>query len=287
MYETKRHSKIQHQVYDVSMSTRAVERMNLETDLRQALEREEFEVYYQPKVLLETGAIAGVEALVRWRHPDRGLLAAGQFIQLAEKSGLINQIGPWVLKESCRQLKEWKERYPSKLGLPLGICVNLSAREIQQQDLAEQVADVLRDTGLDPACLMLEISERTAMEEAEQTIGKLRELKELGVELAIDDFGTGYCSLVYLEHSLLDVLKIDRVLIHREREDPEECATIISAMTSMAHSLGLTVIVEGVEEEWQLAKLTEMGCEMGQGYYFAEPLPSEGAERLMKEGFSC
>ena len=287
MYETKRHSKIQHRVYDVSMSTRAVERMNLERDLRQALEREEFEVYYQPKVLLETGAIAGVEALVRWRHPDRGLLAAGQFIQLAEKSGLINQIGLRVLKESCRQLKEWQERYPSKLGLPLGICVNLSAREIQQQDLAEKVADVLRETGLDPACLMLEISERTAIEDAEQTIGKLRELKDLGVELAIDDFGTGYCSLVYLEHSLLDVLKIDRVLIHREREDSEECATIISAMTSMAHSLGLTVIVEGVEEEWQLAKLKEMGCEMGQGYYLAEPLPSESAERLMKEGFSC
>ena len=287
MYETKRHSKTQHQLYDASMSARAVERMNLEMDLRQALEREEFEVYYQPKVLLETSAIAGMEALVRWRHPDRGLLAAEQFIPLAEETGLINEIGLWVLQKSCHQLKEWQARYSEKPGPPLGVCVNLSAREIQLPDLVEKVADILRETGLDPGCLVLEISEKTAMEDAEQTIVKLRELKDLGAQLAIDDFGTGYCSLVYLEHSLLDILKIDRMLIHREREDPEECATIISAMTSMAHSLGLEVIVEGVEEEWQLAKLKEMGCEMAQGYYFAKPLPSDSAERLMNEGFSC
>ena len=283
MYETKRQGKTHHQLYDASMSTRAAERMDLERDLRQALEREEFEVYYQPKVLLETGAIAGVEALVRWRHPDRGLLEAGQFIPLAEETGLINELGLWVLKESCNQLKEWQARYPEKPGLPLGVCVNLSAREIQQSDLVEKVADVLRKTGLDPGCLVLEITERTAMEDAEQTIVKLRKLKDLGVELAIDDFGTGYCSLVYLEHSLLDILKIDHVLIHRERGDTEECATIISAMTSMAHSLGLTVIVEGIEEEWQVAKLKEMGCEMAQGYYYAKPLPSEAAGALIAE----
>jgi EAL domain-containing protein (putative c-di-GMP-specific phosphodiesterase class I) len=287
MYEAKRHSKTQHEMYDPSMSTRAVERVNLERDLRRAVEREEFEVHYQPKVLLETGEIAGVEALVRWKHPDRGLLSAEQFIQLAEETGLINQIGLWVLKESCRQLKEWQERYPAKLGPPLGLRVNLSAEQIRQPDMAEKVAGVLRETGLDPGCLMLEISERTAKEDAEQTIDRLRELKDLGVELALDDFGTGYCSLLYLEHSLLDILKIDRLLVHRKRDDnPEGCAKVISAMTSMAHSLDLAVIVEGVETEDQLTQLKELGCEMVQGHYFAEPLPSEAVEKLLREGIS-
>jgi EAL domain-containing protein (putative c-di-GMP-specific phosphodiesterase class I) len=238
-------------------------------------------------VLLETGGIVGVEALVRWEHPDRGLLSASQFIQLAEKIGLIDQIGLWVLNESCRQLKEWQERYPAKLGMPFNLCVNLSAREIRQPDLSEKVTGVLRETGLDPSCLMIEITERTAKEDAEQTIAKLKELKELGVEIAIDDFGTGYCSLVYLEHSVLDFLKIDRLLIHRKREDdPEGYAKVISAMTSMAHSLDLAVIVEGVETEEQLAQLKEMGCEMVQGHYFAKPLASAAAERLLVEGGS-
>jgi diguanylate cyclase (GGDEF)-like protein len=286
MYEAKSRGKAQHKAYDPGMDARAAERMDQERDLRRAIEREEFEVHYQPKVLLETEAIVGVEALVRWQHPERGLLEASQFIQLAEKTGIINQIGPWVLKESCRQLKEWQERYSAKLGLPFDLCVNLSAREIRQPDLAEKVAGVLQETGLDPACLMLEITERTAKEDAEQTIGKLRELKELGVELAIDDFGTGYCSLLYLEHSLLDILKIDRLIVHREREDPEEYAAILSAMTRMAHSLGLEVIVEGVETEEQVRKLKEIGCEMAQGHYFAEPLPSEAVETLFEESVS-
>ena len=284
MYEAKSRGKAQHEAYDPGMDVRAAERMNLERDLRRAIEREEFEIHYQPKVLLETGAIAGVEALLRWQHPERGLLEAREFIEPAEKSGLINQIGPWVLKESCRQLKEWQERYSAELGLPFGICVNLSEREIRQPDLTEHVAGVLRETGLDPACLMLEITERTAKEDAEQTIGKLRKLKDLGVQLAIDDFGTGYCSLLYLEHSLLDFLKIDRLIVHREREDPKECTAILSAMTSMAHSLSLEVIVEGVETDEQATKLKEMGCEMAQGHYFAEPLPSEALEKLLVEG---
>jgi diguanylate cyclase (GGDEF)-like protein/PAS domain S-box-containing protein len=288
MYEAKHHGKAYCEVYNPSMNYRIVERLDLEKDLRRAIEREEFEVHYQPKVLLETGAIVGVEALVRWEHPDKGLLPATEFIQLAEETGLIDRIGLWVLKRSCRQLKEWHERYPTKFDPPFfGLCVNLSAREIKQPDLSEKVAKVLRETGLDPRCLMLEISERTAMKDAESTIGKLRELKDLGgVKLALDDFGTGYCSLVYLEHSLLDILKIDRLLIHRDREDPEESATIISAMTSMAHSLGLEVIVEGVETEEQLTKLKEIGCEMAQGYYFAKPLPAEGLERLLQESAS-
>ncbi len=286
MYEAKNAGNVRYEVYNPSMDTRLVERMNLERDLSRAVEREELEVHYQPKVLLETEAIVGVEALVRWEHPERGLLSASQFIRPAEETGLIDQIGLWVLKESCRQLKEWQERYPQKLGLPFGVCVNLSAREIRQPDLAERVAGVLQETELDPCCLMLEITERTAKEDAEQTIEKLRELKELGVKLAIDDFGTGYCSLLYLKHSLMDGLKIDRLVVHREREDPEEYAVILSAMTSMARSLGLEVVVEGVETEEQVTKLKEMGCEMAQGHYFAEPLPSEAVETLFEEGVS-
>jgi EAL domain-containing protein (putative c-di-GMP-specific phosphodiesterase class I) len=257
--------------------------MDLKKDLRRAIEREEFEVHYQPNVLLETEAMVGVEALTRWNHPDRGLLLPTRFMPYAEETGLINQIGLWVLKESCCQFKEWQERYPATLDTPFGLCVNLSASDLHQPDLAEKVDEVLCETGLDPGCLILEISERTAKEDVEQTLDRLRELKELGVGLALDDFGTGYCSLVYLEHSLLDVLKIDRLLVHRKwEEDPEDCAKVISAMTSMAHSLDLAVIVEGVETEDQVAELKEIGCEMVQGYYFAEPLPSEDLEKLLQ-----
>jgi EAL domain-containing protein (putative c-di-GMP-specific phosphodiesterase class I) len=175
-------------------------------------------------------------------------------------------------------------RYPAKLDPScFGLCVNLSAREIQQPALSEKVAKVLRQTGLDPHCLVLEISERTTIKYAESTIGRLLELKDLGLKLALDDFGTGYCSLVYLEHSLLDTLKIDRLLMHRNREDPEESTAIIAAMTKMAYSLGLEVIVEGVETEEQLTELKEIGCEMAQGYYFANPLPAEDLERLLQE----
>ncbi len=283
MYAAKRHGKAQYEMYNPSMGTRAMEHMDLKRDLHRAVEREEFEVYYQPMIELRNNEIVSVEALVRWEHPTRGLLAATQFITLAEETGLIDQIGPWVLEESCRQVKEWQERYSAKPGPPLGLCVNLSAREAQKPDLVDKIARVLRETGLDPCCLTLELSERITMY-TEYTNSKLRELKDLGVKLALDDFGAGYCSLVYLEHSLLDVLKIDRLFVHREREDPEECATIISAVLSMARSLGLEAVVEGVETEDQLAKLKEMGCEMAQGYYFARPLRSETIERLLVEG---
>ena len=280
MYTAKEGGKARYAVYNPRMNIDVGERMRLRRDLYQAVERKEFEVYYQPQVELRTNQIVDVEALVRWKHPDKGLLPATQFITLAEQTGLIDHIGRWVLQESCRQLMEWQEWYSSKLGLS----VNLSAREIQQPDVAQTVANILRQTGLDPSCITLEVSERIAMKDAEYTIGKLCELKDLGVKLALDDFGAGYCSLVYLEHSLFDALKIDRVFIHRERKNPEEWITIISAMLSMARSLGLQAVVEGVETEEQLAKLREMRCEMAQGYYFADPLSSEAIERLLVEG---
>lgn len=286
MYTAKAKGKDQLTVYDPAMDTRAQERMGLESNLRRGVELEEFELHYQPIVLLKTGAIVGVEALVRWRHPDRGLLLPTKFLPLAEETTLINSIELWVLKESCRQIKEWQEQYPAKLGPLFGLGVNLSVRGIQHPNLAQNIASVLRETELDPRCLTLEITERTALEDAEQTIGKLHELKELGVKLALDDFGTGYCSLVYLEHSLFDILKIDRLLIQRKKEVWKECVAIISAMASMTHALGLEVIVEGVESEDQVAELKKMGCEMAQGFYFAKPLSSEDAEKLLVEGFS-
>ncbi len=281
MYRAKKKGRGRYRVFNPSMDTHAFARLELENDLRRALEREEFTIHYQPQVLLETGRIFGVEALVSWEHPERGLVPPEEFIPLAEETGLIVQIGMWVLEESCRQAKEWQERYPEKLDAPFGLCVNISARQIRQPGLAEKVAEVLRETELDPHCLTLEISERTAMEDAEYTIGKLRELKDLGVKLVLDDFGTGYCSLVYFEHSLLDALKIDRLFIHRQREDPEECAAIISAMLDMTRSLGLGAIVEGVETAKQAARLQEMGAEMVQGFYFAKPLPSKAAGALL------
>ena len=267
MYEAKSRGKDKYEVYNPGMGVRVEQRMSLGKDLRKAIERGEFEVYYQPKVLLETGKIVGAEALVRWQHPDRGLLPPAQFVPLAEETGLIDQMGLWVLKESCHQLKEWQEQGLAKQGAPLGLCVNLSASEIQQPDLADKIVGVLQETGLDPGCLMLEISEKTTMKDTEYALDKLRELKDLGVELTLDDFGTGYCSLMYLEHSVFDALKIDRQLIHRDRGDSEECAMVISAMANMAHSLGLTVIVEGVETEEQLVEgpSRERRCEVSTG----------------------
>ena len=282
MYRAKKKGYGRYRVFDPSMDTHAFARLELENDLRRALECEEFAIHYQPQVLLETERIFGVEALVSWEHPERGLVPPEEFVPLAEETGLINQIGMWVLERSCHQIKKWQERYPTMHGSALlGVGVNLSAKQIRQSDLAEKVAQVLRETELDPCCLTLEISERTAMEDAEYTIGKLRELKELGVKLALDDFGTGYCSLVYFEHSLLDVLKIDRLFIHREREDPEECAEVISAMLDMTYSLGLAAIVEGVETAKQAARVQEMGGKMAQGFYFARPLPSKAAGALL------
>ena len=193
-----------------------------------------------------------------------------RFIPLAEEMGLINEIGLWVLRESCGRVKEWQKRYPTEPAL--GLCVNISAKQLHQSDLAEKIAGVLSETGLDPRCLTLEISERVVMEDAEYTIGKLEELKNLNVKLAIDDFGTGYCSLAYLERFPLDVLKIDRLFVNRDEDDPEG-EVIMSAVLEIAHSLGLVVTAEGVETPSQADRLRKIGCDMAQGYHFARPLP--------------
>ena len=254
--------------------------MDLENALRRAIEREEFEAHYQPTIELSTGTIVGFEALARWRHPERGLVVAGEFIELAEETGMIRPIGRLVVEEACRQAQEWRERYPNK-ALLMG--VNISANQFANQP--DMIPAVLDDTGLDPQGLQLEITERAVMDDAEYSIGKLRKLKDRGVGLAIDDYGMGYSCLYYLKRMPVDSLKIDRSFVEGLGKDPGDEA-IVSGTIGLAHALGLMVVAEGVETAEQLAKLKELGCDLAQGYYFAEPLPSEGAERLLKEGFS-
>ena len=280
MYTAKRHGRAQYEMYSPSMNVRTMERMNLERNLRRAIEREEFEVHYQPVIELSSGKIDGFEALARWRHPERGLVTVEEFIQIAEETGLIHPIGQWVLGEAYRQAQEWRELYPNKMPL---MSVNLSASQFSRQP--DLIPKVLNDTGLDPGALQLEITERAVMNDAEFSLGKLQMLKGLGIGFAIDDYGMGYSCLYYLKRMPVDSLKIDRSFIAGLGEDPGDQA-IVSGTISLAHALGLKVVAKGVEREEQLATLKELGCDLAQGYHFTKPLPGEAAERLLKEGGS-
>ncbi len=219
-----------------------------------------------------------MEALVRWEHPERGLLASSEFLALAEETGLIAPIGRWVLQAACRQAKEWQERYSKDPPLAMG--VNLSAKQFRRQDLPEEIGAVLRECSLDPRGLTLEIPESTAMEDAHATAETLEKLKAMGVRIEVDDFGTGYSSLSYLKHFPVDYLKIDRAFIAAVGQNPED-EGIVGAVVELAHTLGLEVVAEGVENGEQLGLLQEMGCELAQGYYFWAPLPAEAAGELL------
>jgi diguanylate cyclase (GGDEF)-like protein/PAS domain S-box-containing protein len=279
MYAAKR-EQAACQVYSPSMEAGVAERIELERDLRRAIEREEFEVHYQPIVELKTGEVVAVEALARWRHPERGLVDAEEFTEIAEETGLIRAIGQRVVEEACQQAKEWRERYPE--GMPL-LCVNLSASQFDHQP--DLVPDVLEKTGLEPSMLKVEITERTVMDNPGFSLGKLKELKDLGVSLAIDDFGMGYSCLYHLKHMPIDFLKIDRSFIVGLGEDQGDEA-IVSGTVGLAHALGVIAVAEGVETADQYAMLEELGCDLAQGYYFAKALPSEAMERLLVEGIS-
>ncbi|MCA1740801.1 MAG: GGDEF domain-containing phosphodiesterase, partial [Actinobacteria bacterium] len=258
MYRAKAAGRARYAVFNPSMNVAAFERLELESDLRHALEREEFRVYYQPKVSLESGEIVAMEALLRWEHPERGLVLPAQFLPVAEETDLIVPIGRWVLEEACRQAHRWHARFPNRS--PLKVCVNLLAKQFQHHALAEEVGAALRETGLDPATLDLEITESVVMENAPSTLATLKKLKELGVNLAIDDFGTGYSSLSYLRRFPVDFLKIDRSITQGLGEDPKNEA-IVSAVVTLAHALDERVVAEGVETEAQLACLREIGCD--------------------------
>ena len=246
-------------------------RLALERDLRRAVAREELVVYYQPKVQIETGETVGVEALARWEHPEQGLLHPAEFLPLAEETGLIIPIGRWVLKEACRQAKEWQRHYSTEQ--PLALYVNVSARQFDDPDLVGLVAEVLRETGLEASSLVLEITEHTAMGDAPSTLAKLHALKKLGLKLAIDDFGKGYSSLSYLKHFPVDIVKIDRSIVAGLGQEEVDSA-IMSATVTLAHALGLEVIAEGTETEEAAAELRVLGCDFGQGYYWSSPAPA-------------
>jgi diguanylate cyclase (GGDEF)-like protein/PAS domain S-box-containing protein len=279
LYRAKAAGRGRCELFDATMAARALERLHLEAELRQGLERGEFEVYYQPKIDLASGKLAGMEALVRWRHPSRGLVAPDAFIPLAEETGLICPLGQWVLEEACRQTRRWNER---GLDPRCEVSVNLSARQFAQPALVDDVARALRETGVNPGDIQLEITESTAMGDAPATVETLRRLKALGVQLALDDFGTGYSSLAYLRRFPIDVLKIDRAFVASLLSSSED-ASIIDAVVSLGHALKLSVVGEGVETESEARELVALGCDLGQGYFFARPLPREGADQFIEQ----
>lgn len=278
MYRAKALGRARYEIFDTAMHTRAVALLQLELDLRQAVNRQEFRLHYQPVVSLDTGRMTGFEALIRWQHPERGLISPAEFIPVAEETGLIVPIGWWVLSEACRQMHTWQMQ--SLTAAPLTISVNLSSKQFTQPNLAEQIHQILQSTGLEAKSLRLEITESAVMENAESAIATLLQLKELGVQLYIDDFGTGYSSLSYLHRFPIDTLKIDRSFVSRMNGDGENLE-IVRTIVELAHNLGLDVIAEGVETAEQLAQLRTLQCEYAQGYLFSKPLAVEAVETLM------
>lgn len=278
MYRAKEGGKARYAVFDTAMRTRAVSLLRLETDLRRAVEQGEFVVYYQPIVWLASGRVVGFEALVRWQHPERGLVAPKGFIELAEETGLIAPIGFYVLREACHQTALWRSRFPDHR--PLTVSVNLSAVQLARPDLPEQVAGVLEEAGLDGHDLCLEITESAIMGDEEAAAAVFPRLKKMGVRLHVDDFGTGYSSLGALHRYPVDALKIDRSFVSRMGEKGEN-AEIVRTISTLAHQLGVNVVAEGVETHAQLEQLRAMGCDRAQGYQFSRPLPSEAAEAVL------
>jgi diguanylate cyclase (GGDEF)-like protein/PAS domain S-box-containing protein len=274
MYRAKENGKGRYEVFRAAMHDRALERLKLENDLRAVLERDELVIHYQPKVSLRTGKVVGLEALLRWRHPEYGLLSPGEFMPLAEQTDLIVPIGRWVLLETCRQARAWQDPRDA----PPMACVNLSVRQLRQTDF---VTEILDETGLDPGKLVLEITEDAVMEDAQSAIGALKRLKDSGVKLAIDDFGTGYSSLSYLRRLPVDYLKIDRSFVENLGEDPRD-TEIVSGTIALAHTLGLETIAEGVENAVQHERLQKMGCDLAQGNHFSRPLSAADAKRYLK-----
>ena len=273
MYKAKNSGKAQYRLFDQTMDEEARSRLVVQNDLRKAVEREELRLHYQPTVLLDDSSrVVGMEALVRWQHPQRGLLRPAEFLFLAEESDLIIDVERWVLEQACRQARAWQDSGTEAAGW--AVSVNLSARQFQEGDLVEEVDKILGAAGLPADRLTLEITESVMMQDVESAMATIRGLKSLGVKLAIDDFGTGYSALSYLNHLQVDVLKMDRSFTAGLGETAQT-RSIVQGIISLAHALGLTVLAEGVETAEQEAQLRAMGCDMAQGYHFARPLPAE------------
>ena len=279
MYHAKETGRDSYQFFKSEMNVQAIERQSLEGSLRHAIERQELLLYYQPKINLATGGMTGVEALIRWHHPQRGLVPPGQFIAIAEECGLIVPIGRWVLSEACRQARAWQAA-----GLPpMCVAINISSVELRAPGFASGVRAILRETGLEPRYLELELTETFLMQDSRSTAEVLKELKEIGVLLALDDFGTGYSSLSYLKRFPIDAVKIDQSFVRDLTTDPDD-AGIVTAVIAMGRSLHMRVVAEGVETREQLAILQEHGCPQGQGYYFSRPVPAVEFRQLLEFG---
>ena len=278
MYRAKT-SKAKFEIFDPKMHERMMTLLRLENDLRGALERGEFAVFYQPVLSVADNRIVGFEALARWQHPIRGLIAPSEFIPLAEETNLIKPIGSWVLGEACRQMREWQTQFPAHANLT--VSVNISSQQFAQSNFANEVGRILQQTKFAPATLKLEITETSLMEQADTASNVIEQLKELGIKLYIDDFGTGYSSLSRLHSFPVDVLKIDRSFVER-LNPPHEDAAIVRAIIQLAHTLKMEVMAEGVESAAQLALLRELGCEYWQGFYYSEPLAAHHAAELLR-----
>jgi diguanylate cyclase (GGDEF)-like protein len=276
MYRAKALGKARCELFDTSMREAAVTRLAMETALRRAVERQEFRLQYQPIVSLKTGVVSGFEALIRWHHPERGLVHPADFIPVAEETGIILPIGSWVLREACRQMQTWKAANSPEAALT--ISVNLSGRQFVQSDLIVQIEEILATTGLAASRLKIEITESMIIADLDAAVRILQRLKSLGVRIAIDDFGTGYSSLSYLDRFPIDSLKIDRSFVQSMRIDRSE---IVRAIIALAHSLRLDVIAEGVDAEDQVGQLKSFGCDYAQGYLYSRPLDALAAEAVI------
>jgi diguanylate cyclase (GGDEF)-like protein/PAS domain S-box-containing protein len=280
MYRAKEGGRARCVLFDAEMRASAMKRLEVERELRHALDRDELALYYQPVVNLRSGAVTGLEALVRWRHPERGMLDPSEFVSIAEDSGMIEPIGRWVQERACRQALEWHQLRPD--ARPFDVAVNLSARQVAHRDLAATVEEILARTGIDPINLRLEITESVLVEESATAISSLEALNELGVRLVLDDFGTGYSSLAYLNRFPFHALKIDRSFVDALGIE-QEATAIVEAIIGMARALSLEVIAEGVESEVQLSELQRLGCDYGQGHLFHAAMPEREVSRLIAE----
>ena len=284
LFHAKSEGRNNYQYYTGSMNASALKRLTLESALRRAVEREEFALLYQPQLDLVSGRIIGVEALLRWNHPERGMVSPADFIPLLEETGLIVPVGEWVLRTACRQSRAWLDAGMTSIRM----AVNLSALQFQQPDLVGMVAGILTESAINPACqdLELELTESLIMRDVEKTIITLNRLHEMGVKLSIDDFGTGYSSLSYLKRFPISTLKIDQSFVRDLERNPDDAA-IVAAVISLGHSLKMSVIAEGVETEAQLDYLCRAGCDEMQGYLFSRPVSAPEIESMIRTDRRC
>ncbi|HVF39793.1 MAG TPA: EAL domain-containing protein [Gemmatimonadaceae bacterium] len=278
MYRAKAAGRARYEMFDRAMHTDALARLQLETDLRKAVERDEFRLHYQPLVSLRTGHITGLEALIRWEHPDRGLVQPNDFIPVAEETGLIIPIGRWVLREACRQLKEWQTRHPRTEPLTIG--VNMSVKQFSQPDLVDQLFQALDEAGVSPRCLRVEITESAIIDKGHYATGILSQIKQLGAQVYLDDFGTGYSSLSYLHGLPIDAIKIDRAFVSSMDTD-EKNLRLVRTILTLAEIVGVKAEAEGISTAEQLRELRALNCEQGQGYLFSAPITHQAVDEVL------